>query len=56
LNTSTSSPKPGAASTLQLKGVEDAKIECAHKFFGSLNEKQGQDVKYDVVTDYDELK
>ena len=42
-------------STLQLKGVEDAKIECVRKFFGSLSEKQGQDVKYDVVTDYDEL-
>jgi hypothetical protein len=34
---------------------EDAKIECARKFFASLDEKQGQDVKYDVVTDYAEL-
>ena len=56
MNTSTSSPRPGLLSTLQLQGVEDAKIECVRKFFGSLNEKQGQDVKYDVVTDYDELK
>jgi type III restriction enzyme len=45
----------GSLSTLQLKGVEDAKIECARKFFASLNEQQGQDVKYDVVTDYAEL-
>ena len=45
----------GSLSTLQLKGVEDAKIECARKFFASLKEKQGQDVKYDVVTDYAEL-
>ena len=45
----------GSLSTLQLKGVEDAKIECARKFFASLNEKHDQDVKYDVVTDYTEL-
>jgi len=45
----------GSLSTLQLKGVEDAKIECARKFFASLTEKQGQDVKYDVVSDYTEL-
>ena len=45
----------GSLSTLQLKGVEDAKIECARKFFASLNEKNGQDVKYEVVTDYTEL-
>ena len=45
----------GSLSTLQLKGVEEAKIECARKFFASLNEKHGQDVRYDVVTDYTEL-
>jgi type III restriction enzyme len=45
----------GSLSTLQLKGVEDAKIECARKFFASLNEEQGKNVKYDVVTDYTEL-
>ena len=42
-------------STLQLKGVENAKIECARKFFASLNGKSDKDVKYDVVTDYTEL-
>jgi type III restriction enzyme len=45
----------GSLSTLQLKGVENAKIDCARKFFASLNEKSGQDVNYDVVTDYTEL-
>jgi type III restriction enzyme len=45
----------GSLSTLQLKGAEQAKIECARKFFASLNEKKGNDVKYDVVTDYSEL-
>jgi len=42
----------GSMSTLQLKGVENAKIECARKFFASLD---SQAVKYDVVTDYSEL-
>lgn len=45
----------GSLSTLQLKGIEDAKIECARKFFASLNEKNSNDVTYDVVTDYSEL-
>lgn len=45
----------GSLSSLQLKGVEDAKIECARKFFSSLNARSGHDVKYDVVTDYSEL-
>ena len=45
----------GSLSTLQLRGVEDAKIECARKFFASLNDKNGQNVTYDVVTDYGEL-
>ena len=42
----------GSMSTLQLKGVENAKIECARKFFASLDSNA---VKYDVVTDYSEL-
>lgn len=46
----------GSMSTLQLKGVEEAKIECARKFFASLNDKVGNNgVKYDVVKDYDSL-
>ncbi|MFI6763828.1 type III restriction-modification system endonuclease [Micromonospora sp. NPDC050417] len=46
----------GSMSTLQLKGVEEAKIECARKFFASLNGKVERDgVKYDVVDSYDSL-
>lgn len=45
----------GSLSSLQLKGVEAAKIKCAQKFFASLNEKNGENVKYEVVTDYTEL-
>jgi len=45
----------GSLSTLQLKGVEDAKIQCARKFFEELNKKDGNDVQYDVVTNYSEL-
>lgn len=45
----------GSLSTLQLKGVENAKIECARKFFALINSKNGQDVTYDVVTDYAKL-
>jgi len=46
----------GSMSTLQLKGTESAKIECARKFFASLNAKVGHDgVRYDVVDTYDSL-
>ncbi len=39
-------------STLHLKDIENAKIECARKFFASLDSEA---VKYDVVKDYDTL-
>jgi type III restriction enzyme len=45
----------GSLSTLQLKGVEDAKIQCARKFFAALSKKSDQNMTYDVVTDYTEL-
>lgn len=46
----------GSMSSLQLKGIENAKIECARKFFASLNDKAEHDgVKYDVVDSYDSL-
>ena len=46
----------GSMSTLQLKGIENAKIECARKFFESLNCRTESDgVKYDVVDNYDSL-
>ncbi|MCA1008211.1 DEAD/DEAH box helicase family protein [Rhodococcus hoagii] len=45
----------GSLSSLQLKGAEKAKIECARKFFDSLNKKNDQNVTYNVVTNYTEL-
>lgn len=46
----------GSMSTLQLKGVEQAKIDCAKKFFASINEKaEVGEVVYDVVDSYDSL-
>lgn len=45
----------GSLSTLQLKGVENAKIECARKFFAALSARTDQGVTYDVVSDYSEL-
>jgi type III restriction enzyme len=45
----------GSLSSLQLKGAEEAKIKCARKFFTALNDKNGEDVKYDVITDYTKL-
>ena len=45
----------GSLSTLDLKGVEEAKIDCARKFFASLNENTVTTVRYDVVTDYSTL-
>ncbi len=46
----------GSLSTLQLKGAEAAKIECARKFFAELNRKNDESVRYDVVTTYSELR
>ena len=46
----------GTMSTLQLKGIEEAKIECARKFFRSLNEKAGtESVTFDVVDTFENL-
>ena len=45
-------------SSLDLRGIEGRKIECARKFFDKLaeaNSNSGENVKYDVVTDYDKL-
>lgn len=44
----------GSLSTLELKGAEGAKTECASRFFDSLN-KNGQDITYNAVTNYAEL-
>lgn len=45
----------GSLSSMQLRGVEEAKIECARKFFAELNRKHEENVTYDVVTDYGKL-
>ncbi|AWH95945.1 type III restriction-modification system endonuclease [Dietzia psychralcaliphila] len=45
----------GSLSTLQLRGVEDAKIECARKFFAEVNQKFEGQVKYDVADSYSKL-
>ena len=45
----------GSLSTLQLKGVEEAKIACARKFFADVNKKFEGRVKYDVADSYSKL-
>lgn len=46
----------GSLSSLELRGAEKAKIECARKLFMKLNEEAGNPgIKYDVVTNYSEL-
>ncbi|TLS75306.1 restriction endonuclease subunit R [Mariprofundus erugo] len=46
----------GSMSSMQLRAVEEKKIECARKFFDKLNTQISSDhVKYDVVTDYGKL-
>ena len=44
----------GSLSSMQLKGAELARIECARKFFASLDGGDGA-VRYDVVTDFSGL-
>lgn len=46
----------GSMSTMQLRGVENSKIECARKFFKTINRKiNSKHVKYDVVYSYGKL-
>ena len=46
----------GSLSTLDLRGIENNKIECARKFFDMLNKKhEAKNVKYDVVTSFGKL-
>jgi len=46
----------GSMSSMQLRAVEEKKIECARKVFDKLNTQIATDrVKYDVVTDYGKL-
>ena len=43
----------GSLSSMTLRRTEEAKINCAKKFFEKLNQKDG--IKYDVVNDYEAL-
>ena len=46
----------GSMSSLKLRQIEKAKIECARKFFKEISQNIAKDkVKYDVVTDYGRL-
>ena len=46
----------GSMSSMQLRLIEDKKIECARKFFAEVNRKiDSKHVKYDVVTSYGKL-
>lgn len=46
----------GSMSSLDLRGIEGRKIDCARKFFKKLEEAgAGDKVKYDVVTNFDQL-
>ena len=46
----------GSMSTMQLKKIEEAKIDCAREFFRAINAKaKSASVTYNVVSSYDEL-
>ncbi len=46
----------GSMSSMDLRAIEEKKIDCARRFFDEINRKIGEDkVKYDVVTDYGKL-
>lgn len=43
----------GTQSSFEIRGIENAKIECARKFFESIS--QDPNLKYDVVTCYEDM-
>lgn len=46
----------GSMSSMELRRIEELKIECAHRFFDDLNETNpSRQVRYDVVDSYDKL-
>jgi len=46
----------GSISSMQLRATEEAKIECARKFFDKINSRiDPKNVKYEVVTNYAKL-
>jgi type III restriction enzyme len=42
----------GSMSTMQLRKIEETKIDCARKFFAELSKRDASEVRYEVVTDY----
>lgn len=42
----------GSMSSLELRGIEESKIQCARKFFAKIT---SDEVKYDVIDSYDKL-
>ena len=43
-------------SSMELRAIEETKIECARKFFAQVNRKiDPEHVKYDVVSSYGKL-
>ena len=46
----------GSMSSMDLRPIEEKKIECARKFFAELNERHAaENVRYDVVNSFDKL-
>jgi len=47
----------GSMSSMELREIEQTKIECARRFFNDVLNKKGKDssVKYDVIDSYDKL-
>jgi len=46
----------GTMSTLELRGIEERKIECARKFFDRINmDAKQENIRYDVVNSYSKL-
>lgn len=43
----------GTQSSFEIRGVENAKIECAREFFNAIN--KDPDIKYGVVSNYDDM-
>lgn len=44
----------GTTSTMEIRGVEDAKIECARRFFNSINPND-ESISYGVVSNYQDM-
>lgn len=44
----------GTTSAMEIRGIEDAKIECARRFFNSINPND-ESISYGVVSNYQEM-